>query len=200
MKNLKKKIVALGLCLATMASSMASMSASAAAKYENWRPTYAPISGTFYASKSAVIVQDLCWDSSQLSELSGFLLRHTEEFEFRPSIAATSVWNGATTTDSNLPRAYFEGDDPNEDSDDATIGCGDVSQIRSGTAYYGVMGLNTASGFTNNKLTYNFEAELCEHVPGASEFLDDYLPLKYSRFRDWDNVATFGEDYSWYNW
>jgi len=196
MKSLKKKIVALGLGLATMASSVMSMSASAAAEYKNWRPNYAPISGTFYASKSAVIVQDLCWDASQVSDLSDFRLRHTEEFEFRPSKPAEEVWNGSTTTNSNLPRAYFEDDDP----DDVTIGCGDVSQLRSGTAYYGTMGLNTAPGFTNNKLTYNFEAELCEYIPGASEFLNDYLPLEYSRFRDWDNEATFGEDYSWWNW
>ncbi len=194
MKNLKKKIVAFGLGLATMASSVMSMSASAAAKYENWRPTYAPTSGTFYASKSAVIVQDLCWTSSQLSEFSNYTLRHTEEFEFRPNKPAKEVWNGATTANSNLPRAYFEDDDEN----DVTIGCGDVSQIRSGTACYGTMGLNTASAFTEDEPTYyTFEAELCEYVPVATEIKDDYLPLKYSRYRDWINRATFGQDYNW---
>lgn len=122
-----------------------------------------------------------------------YTLRHTEEFEFRPSIAAESVWNGATTTNSNHPRAYFEYDDP----DDVTIGCGDISKLQSGTSYYGTLGLNTAAGFTNNKLPYTFEAELCEYVPGGTEIFDDYWPLKYSRYRDWVNVATFGEDYNW---
>lgn len=50
MKKLKKKIAALGVGLSLMVSALASMSASAAASYANWRPYYAPMSGTFYAS------------------------------------------------------------------------------------------------------------------------------------------------------
>lgn len=150
----------------------------------------------FMLVKSSVIVQDLVWTSSQLSNFSSFILRHTEEFEFRPSDPARSVWNGSTTTSSNLPRAYYEDDDP----DDVTIGCGDVLQLRSGTAYYATMGLRTAAGFTDNGHPYTFEAELCRYIPGLSDAINDYEPLEYSRFRDGINNVNFGSDYSWYNW
>lgn len=192
MKKLKKKVAALGVGLSLMVSAVASMSASAAT-YVNWRPSYAPTSGTFYASKTAVIVQDLVWTSSQVTEFGKYILRRTEEFEFRPYDPARSVWNGSTTTNSNLPRVYYEDDDP----DDVTIGCGDVSQLRSGTAYYATMGLRTAAGFTDNAHPYTFEAELCEYIPLASEIKDDYLPLEYSRYRDKLNNVTFGNDYNW---
>lgn len=60
MKTFKKKIATLGMALVTAVSAAIPMSTSAAATYENWRPDYAPTSGTFYASKTAAIVQGLC--------------------------------------------------------------------------------------------------------------------------------------------
>lgn len=154
MKNLKKKLAALGVGLAVMASSATAISASAWTKVE-WPGFYTPKVGNFTASVSRVQVTNMRWTSDQTTAFNPPLqpTPNTEqngvEFEFRPKqvegadgvkrYTPHDIWSNKTSETSNLPMAYFEFQP--YDDDDIAICCGDLKFIEAEKTYYGTMGL-----------------------------------------------------------
>jgi len=194
MKNFKKKIAALGLAVATVASSVMSVSASAWERVD-WPGFYTPQSGKFFASGSVVQVTNMRWSANQISEFSDNILKHGIEFEFRPSLNPHNVWSGVVSSSSNLPEAYFEFQP--DDDDDIAVCCGQVKGIQNGAVYYGVMSLTKQPGFTTTNLPYTFESEYGKWVPVASNIKDDYWPLYGATYNDGGNNVLFGQSYSW---
>lgn len=177
MKSLKKKLAALGVGLAVMASSVVSMSASAWS-YENWRAWFAPYTGTAYAFGTSVQVMNMQWNSTQIANFMGLLptsfgALYGLEFEFSPDVEDKSlIWDSKRSHSSNLPQAYSECQwyDP----DDVTIGTRDIKCLTAETSYYGYLYLNQGTTPTSGR-KYRFSVEFGEGFPPFN--LIDYLPI-----------------------
>lgn len=200
MRKLKKRLAALGVGLAVMATSVASLSASAWSKVD-WPGFYTPAGGSFTASESRVQVTNMRWTSDQTTAFNPPLqpTPNTEqngiEFEFRPCQNPHTVWAEKTSETSNFPLAYFEFQ-PSDD-DDIAVCCGDLKYVVAGTTYYGTMGLKKQPSFTNSNLAYTFESEYGTWAGIASAIMQDYVPIFGAWYKDAQNNATFGHYYGW---
>ena len=207
MKNLKKRLVALGLGLATMASSVMSVSASAYPwEPVDWPGAYTPSTGRFFANSSLVRVTDLYWPASDINNASGVPLKQGIEFEFRPQENVQQrpngfhdIWKSNTSNTSNLPDAYFEFQPVDDDTDDVAICCGNTNYLVTHISYYGYMNLEKQPSFNSSTaLPYTFESELGRYIPLVSDIKDDYVPLKGATYLDGGNNVVFGTEYSWF--
>lgn len=193
MKNLKKKLVALGLGLATMASSAMSVSASAL-EYDYWSAYYVPYTGSFYADSTVVRVSGLKWTSSQMEavgEAYPDVICPSIEFEIRPATPTTNtknIWgskNGALS--SNIPSAGFEFQ--LLDFNDVSFVIPNINNCEPEQSYYATQKLNPREGGYTD-VTYDFECELGRYyfVVGES------YPLRCATY---PKTASFGRWYSW---
>lgn len=192
MKNFKKKIVALGLGLSVMVSSMMSMGASAATGY-SWGPQYfTPDTGSFWANSRLVEVWNLKWNYQDLVALSNKQAEEgldlTVEYEFRPEADSHSIWASVRSFTSNLPSAFYELQV--FDHDDISIGSRKVTNCSTITTYYGDLGTNPADSASVVTRNYMFESELGKWM------LVDSLPLAYERYKN-GATCTFDTTYTW---
>ncbi len=197
MKNIKKKIAALSLGLATMASSVMSINASAIWPTNvDWPGFYTPYTGKFYASTTAVKVSDFSWSSAQTDSFASTTLRYGLEFEFRPNgVTKDDVWSEHLSEATNMPTAFFEFQA--SDPDDIAIGCGQLSAVWAGNVYYASMSLRKNPSFNQTNLAYTFESEYGRWVPIVSSVLQDFDPINYAVYLDSYNNVNFGRTYSW---
>lgn len=176
MRKLKKRLAALGVGLAVMATSMMSMGASAWS-YENWRARFAPYTGTAYAFGANVQLMNMQWNSTQIANFMGLLptsygALYGLEFEFTPDIDKNLIWDSKRSHSSNLPQVYSECQW--YDHDDVTIGTRDAKALVAENSYYGYLYLNQGTTSTTGR-KYRFSIELGEGFPPFN--LIDYLPL-----------------------
>lgn len=207
MRKIKRKLTAIGMCLAFMAASASSLTASAAT-WESWRPFYAPYTGSFYADADRVQVSGLKWNTSQITTMvqtfpCNAISWHGLEFEFRPHIDPDGytrpvnknvIWGVTSTTYSNLPNSYFENQP--SDPDDVSLGCKKVNALVAGTSYYSQMNFRTGAGSPYIG-DYTFEVEVGQWIPVASNVVDDYFPIRYSPYLSAENNVWFATNYSW---
>lgn len=203
MRNLKKKLAALVLGLATMASSVMSMSASALT-YDDWVDgEYKPLTGRFYADNSQVSVANLTWYGPDFgTTLTKYpddeYWWHSIEFEFRPQLNTNGVetkndiWGETTTVSSTFPYAYRIFENQSTDPDDVSVGCKRISALNAGQAYSARMYMNTDPGAPTTH-NYTFEVEL-GIMPANG---NDSLPLRCVRYGDSVNNVSFGNVYTW---
>lgn len=192
MKNLKKKIAALGLAVATVASSVMSVSASAWEAVD-WPGVHNAYTGQFFATSTSVGVSNLRWNSSQISD---FGILQVVEFEYHPRLSGSvvsknDIWTTESSHSSNLPKVYTEcqSDDPN----DVAVCCGNPKGLVAGDSYYGTMYLVRNTSFIPQSWPYTFSVEL---AVGHSS-LGDYLPLKEAYYNDGSDNVVFGQTYTW---
>lgn len=196
MSKLKKRLAALGVGLAVMATSVASLGTSAA-DIDSWPAYYTPYTGSFLAGPESVRVSGVKWTSSQLTQMAeSFHLPAcpvSMEFEFRPyspnnlseHVNPHTIWGGKRYCTSNLPSVYYEFQ--SGDPDDVAICTADVTACQPNASYYGTMEM-----YLKDKATcypYIFETELGYYV-GA---VDESMPTRYAQH----TMSYFGPSYSW---
>lgn len=193
MKNLRKKIVALGLGLAAMASSVMSLSASALEYDPVWQSYYVPYRGDFYADSSVVRVQNLKWTASQMEDIKDrnpLVPSPSIELEFRPASPVNDpheIWAGKSTLSTNIPNGKFEFQA--DDYDDVTVVIPNIKSCTPEQGYYATQTMIPKSGGYTN-VTYNFACEL----GSRSSIANDSWPIRKSFF---SQTASFGH---WYGW
>lgn len=208
MRNLKKKLVALGLALATMASSVMSMSAFASTAGtlnfpdpgiddgRDWGMYYVPYSGGCYAGDGFASVQSLKWGSTQLQAISARYpdMTVSYEFEFRPvdsngaTIDPHTIWSKKSgAISSNFPNASFEFQ--LLDTDDVTIVFPDISKAEADTVYYATQNLISKENRPTD-ISYDFEIELGQKLP----IISDSWPLRYTKYSE---PISFGHWLFW---
>lgn len=193
MKNFKKKIAALGLAVATVASSVMSVSASAL-EYDYWPAYYVPYRCDFYADTNVVRVQNVKWTSSQIEAIKSrnpLVPSPSIELEFRPASPTANpheIWDsvdGALST--NMPNGHFEFQD--DDYDDVTVSIRNVKDCTPEQGYYATQKMNPkVGGYTD--VTYDFACELGTY----SHLKGDSLPLRKAYF---SRTVSFGH---WDGW
>lgn len=198
MRKLKKRLAALGVSLAVMATSMMSLGASAYTYYDDWGPRYfTPQSGEFYALDSGVCVRKLYWSEASIRRIQQEQMAqdyipqyYTSEFEFRPKdYHPYQIWSSFKSFSSNMPSAYKECEFELW-GNDVTIGCKRTAQSIAGKEYYGYLNFNELSNPPFYPL-YTFESEYGLNPTNSEDSIPQYSEVY--------NLGTtmFNNIYSW---
>lgn len=185
----------------TLTTSTSAFAATYATQYP-WGPHFfTPYTGAFSVSRNSVEVADLCWTSSQISEIlseqsqMGPGAKATIEFEFRPQGYSThDIWSQPQggTLESDLPSYFFEFQ--KNDYDDVTIGSRAVGSVLPEKKYSGTLTLTPMSNAPTS-FQYVFESEFGAWIPLASDLVHDSVPYYYEQF---DKYTYLGQTYTWY--
>lgn len=204
MRKIKKKLAAIAMGLAFMATLATSLTASAYTYYGDWGPRYfTPQSGSFYASEYGVRVTDMYWSYASIRRIQQEQMqveyipaKYTAEFEFRPktsggeTLRPNQIWSSYKSFSSNMPFAYSEYELGYIFANDVTIGCGCIAQSTAGKAYYGYLNLNKAASPPSGSY-YEFNSEY-GLLPGTASDPTPYYDEFYNLSKTFFNTT-----YSW---
>lgn len=193
MRKLKKRLAALGVGLAVMATSVMSMGASAESvsddKWTEWPAYFVPYKGEFYADTTVVCVRNIKWSHTQKTAIADRNpnVWTSMEFEFRPQTPTKdphNIWsgtNGAMLT--NIPGGSFEFQ--LWDRNDVTVVFPNLSNCVPETSYYATQAMTPQTNGATN-VSYIFECELGRYG------LVDSTPIAYSEYPGQTSFAYWG--------